>query len=298
MGGLPSRRSLVHYRPTIDTDHWSEESASFEAQRSRWQGMIEASEKDLADIVKRLDTLTNADLIRFQEASYQKVKHNISTYQAELTRIDALEADHAKRVEVRTRLFELTKDYRGLSLEDKRLVLQLCVERVEARRDDNDLTITVVYRGGKTQSRTIGLKPDGWTKAELSTLTTMMDENRTSLQIAGMLSGRTWQALVFQARRITGRTLSKRKVPLAVKETFLDYLNRAPVGYPEAYYETLAQGPEALLALLARSPEDVSAEYCDKVFTLEACSRPSGVSASQNVVEQVMSVLAGVTPAP
>jgi hypothetical protein len=236
-------------------DHWSEMGINFDSKRQNYLDLIRLAEKELAGAKTRWENSTLPELVQEAEAAYRKIKNNIATYQAGIAQINALEADHGRQAELRKWLFETMADYRGLSLDDKRLVLQLSVERVEAHISGPDLEIKVVYRGGKTESRTIGLGNADWTSKECNTLIDLAEHGATPLQMAGFMPNRNLGSIIAKYWRLTGRGISAKDCLIRKDETFHDFLARQPEGYATAW--TLARKSHAtLLDFLSCAPEE------------------------------------------
>jgi hypothetical protein len=236
------------------------DTSDLAAKRKAYEGLIQGSREELKSAEMRWRRAKIERLADEAEAEILKIEANIQEYQARLAEIDALQANADKEAAFKKRWFELTEDYNVLGLEDRGLVLRMCVSRIEARVSGLDLTITLYLKGGKTEARTIGLKDRGWTSGELKTLRQLLDAGATSFQIAGLLPNRSWDSIRKKAKDVFGRRLSRRGVGLAANETFADFLERAGLPFEEGY-RAVKDNRAALLAFLGHSLEEVRAAF-------------------------------------
>lgn len=258
---------------------------NFDNERARCQDMIRLAKKEVAQKHMLWSNTQEKELVSEAVDAWKKARDNVTRWEAELARINALEADQHSMTRLRTAMFTLLADYWSLSLEDKRLVLQLCVERIEARKIGSDLEITTVYWGGAKRSRVIGLRGDNaWTQAECQRLLTLAEQAAPALQIAASFPDRKWGAILSKYQRLTGRCISSCG-PIRKAESYFAFVHRQPI---DAYAALTADLPWDLsavideLRLLRKYDLDGFLQRLDQRIAEGWITRQNGVGTSDN----------------
>jgi hypothetical protein len=197
-----------------------------DAKKRQLVDMRNTLERKMKARLKSLDVLTTPDMIRDSEAQYQEYAAEKRRIEEQITKIDAVGQKRNEFETLREDMVAWYSKYPKLTYEQKLLVRDVCIRRVVASIDQNDIILTFYWNDGTTSKRTIAAKgEDGWTNAETTLLVELAESGADQLTIWESLPDRTWRAIAYRYQILTGKTL-KNPHKAQSKEKYEDYLWR------------------------------------------------------------------------
>lgn len=220
---------------TFNVEAWEESLATFaeglETERRRRTAQLDSAQQVMQNLITNLRVLTNQDMVRATEASYEEAKAEYIRLKAELAGLDnetrQLEEVKALRkscAPVLDNWFKMTRD-------EKRAVLLAFISGIEANPTSiTELRVVVHWRDKSSDELILprqNTNSKAWLTTESDRLAQLVDQGASALEIAAAFPDRTWTAIQFRIRDQLGKGKVRRDYgTLRRNETYKEYIAR------------------------------------------------------------------------
>ena len=230
---------LVYHKllATFDQDVWETSVETFVKELERQHRLKEAKLKELEttkqNLVASLETLMNPRMISAAEKRYEVAEEKYQRLQAELASEHSDAANLEKLRQLKSSCGEALENWDAMSRDEKRVVLQAFVCRIEATpTEGHGLHLTVRWRDNSSDGLLLPRQATTgthWLPLEVERLRALVSSGAGQVEIARAFPTRKWAMIRDKYWRLGADTskLSFRPREIKDSETYHDYVQRS-----------------------------------------------------------------------
>jgi hypothetical protein len=249
---------LDKLKQTFDSDGWDRAvdrlTDGVEEECRLKEAQLRELTKIMENLIIALATLTTPQMLAKIEQRYQHALAEQERLQTDLARLKSKNQDRDKLKNLRNSFAVVLGNWPHISADEKREVVHLLVEKIEAlKTDDSQLHCIIYWLDGSTDETTLGRSPTlgtRWLPNEAELLVELMESNASKLEIAQAFPNVKWEYILDKYRTITGKSSHyRREGTIMKKESYNDYLARIQTnGGSEAGSSLCSTTPKPWLA--------------------------------------------------
>jgi DNA invertase Pin-like site-specific DNA recombinase len=229
-----SRLLLSKLKATFDNTAWqdslSEFMKSYQGDSRRRQVQIESLQTVVANLLESLEQLTNAELIKVVEKRYEQAKSEIDRLTAEQAAEDTEAQKLSSLHKIRHDILPAIENWPQLTRDEKRVVLQTFIIRIEAEPvAGHGLKLTVQWADKSADGVVLPRQAthgDCWLPEEIEELKRVVRAGADQVQIAAAFPNRPWEQLRQKVAAHVGRGHPFGKQRIRDNETYAQYAAR------------------------------------------------------------------------
>lgn len=197
---------------TYNDDTWTRSlvAATKLTQRERKIKQIQLTSitEDMDNLVLSLKTLSHAHLIRNVEQRYVQLEREKQRYENEIAALDNDQARHVSLEQAAVLFKHAIQDWDIMTLDERRGVLALFIDRIEASNYSRDgaMTLRVFWKDADQEDIKLWHKPhaEHWTRGVVEHLLDLFDKGANQLEIAAEFPDLAWQQLLNEIKKHRG----------------------------------------------------------------------------------------------
>jgi hypothetical protein len=244
---------LEKLKETFNAEAWNEtvqESHEIlERELRRKRAERQSLEADMQSVILIMETVSNASIIRKEEARYEEMERELERLTADIAALEKGYSQFAAFSAMRTSLFNVPMGWAKLSRDERHNFIAIFTDSIEVteHKADDALRLVIHWRDNSTDVITIGRKPTtgrAWTAVDRNKLRELAQVKASQIEIAAAFPDLKWGHI----RNAITRHVGRYTYPVT-------YVHK-----DETYNQFLARG--GTTARPIRSFRDTSLEVC------------------------------------
>lgn len=237
----------------------------YETERTNLIKHIEHDDRNLRNLTAEIANEDNPEIRRYYKDQFAEILSDKQRLERKVVNLDKEATKPMNLQAFREKFYGWWTEWDNLSIDERKTVVKLLLDRVVAHIDGSNFVLTLVFNDGCTDTAIVPRWHGGWTNEENEALKELVAVGADQVEVCQAFPEKTWNAIHHHMRyqNLGVGYLAMQDKPIRKNETFEEFKDRAPTPTSDKHcsqpYESESRGATLnLAALLNNIPASIA----------------------------------------